>query len=515
MKNSKLSARKICNIDLFTILSTVILFCSIIFLNYHFPKTCDDITFSLIIDMPFKNLLNLALNQGNGRLLGNFFSYLIKYTWFTVIEKTCIWTGIIFLIIQLVGSKNRIVNTLIAVIMIYPCDSIFAQVYSWNAGFQNYAFPVFIILFDMFLFKNTHRIKSRLNAVFTMILLFITAFAGQFFSENSSLFAVCLAIVILICCITEKSGIQYAITYLIATLGGFILMMTYPHILGTSAKISSYRQHADSLETLFALVLKNFRLTAKDFAGYALLWIIVSAAFFVLIRNVLDKVYSNKVWKIVLSVSKIIICAYPAFSLVYSFIAKTPIAFPRYYFSHALCISLSLYVAALLTVSFMLLAGKGIEKNDKLPALLIILACLSYAPLLIVSPIGARTFYIPFVCLFLSGMTGLKSTLEKIKVDTTVSFVCVAVLCCVLSVLGMAERDNSYCYQVRENYLSQEIKKGSESVILPLLPHQNLVQDDTNRGAWTNYIKKKYGKEIEYNFMEWNKWYTDYYRNSK
>ncbi|MBR6646421.1 MAG: hypothetical protein IKL09_02765, partial [Clostridia bacterium] len=211
-------------------------------------------------------------------------------------------------------------------------------------------------------------------------------------------------------------------------------------------------------------------------------------------------------------VSKIIICAYPVFSIFYSLIIKWSITYPRYYFNYTLSMSLILYMMALLTVSVMLLAGKSIDKKSKIPAVLIILAMLSIAPLLVVSPIGARTFFIPFVCIFISGMTGLKSTLEKINVNNMFSCVCLIVLCCELSVLGMAELDNRYCSQVRDDYLAQEIENGKDSVTLPLLPHQNIVHDDTNRGAWSNYIRKKYKTEIEYDFVEWNKWYSSYYR---
>lgn len=56
-------------------------------LNFSFQKTCDDITFSMIGNTSVTALLKGALMQGNGRLLGNFFCYLIKYSLFTFIEK--------------------------------------------------------------------------------------------------------------------------------------------------------------------------------------------------------------------------------------------------------------------------------------------------------------------------------------------------------------------------------------------------------------------------------------------
>lgn len=512
MKNSK--QMKLKDVDFFAIISAIILFIAVALLNYCFPKVCDDITFSMISQTSVFDLLNSALIQGNGRLLGNFFCYLVKFTWFTVAEKTLIWCGIIFLITKLVGSKNNIINIVTAIVMVYPCDSIFAQVYAWNSGFQNYAFPAFIILLDMFLIKNIIQQSNSLKRNLLAVLLILSAFAGQFFSENSSLFAVFLAIAVLIYCIKhEKSARIYSVAYLVATVISFVLMMSYPHILGTNEKIASYRLYADSIGSLFFMTLKNFRLIAKDFTSYFVLWIILSAAFLLIIHKVIDKSYSAKTVKTALSVSKIIIAAYPVFSLFYSVVVKTSITFPRYYFSQALCVSLILYAVALVFVSILWLLQKTLSAKDKLPAVLFVLGAASMAPLLVVSPIGARTFYISFIFLFMSGISVLNKYIEELKINKkSVNLICLLTLCGILSVITMAELDNRYCNNIRNDYLSEEIEKGSDEVVLPLLPHQNLVHEDSNNNTWKNFIRKKYDTEIDLYFIEWNQWYQDYYR---
>lgn len=476
-------------------------------LNFSFQKTCDDITFSMIGNTSVTALLKGALMQGNGRLLGNFFCYLIKYSLFTFIEKTVIWSGIVFLIIKIIDSKNIIANTTIAVLTIYPCDTIFSQVYGWNSGFQNYVFPVLLILFDVFLLLNTEKIKYEILA---FILLILTSFTGQFFSENSSLFAVCLAVILLITNIQNKSKLKYIIAYFVSTFFGFILMMTYPHILGTSEKIASYRQYATSFSNLISLALKNYRLISKDFAGYSFLWIILSAAFMILIKNVISKVFSGKLFKISIFVSEIILIGYPIFSLIYSLIIKNQLEFPRYYFNRFLCISLGLYLITILFISLTLIISKN--KQGKFTAYSSLLAIISVFPLLVVSPVGARTFYIIFLCFFISGMMGIKNTIEQIK-PTKIIYSCgIVTLICVLSVLIMAETDNRYCYNIREKYLNEQIEADETNITLPLLPHQNLVHDDSNSNTWQNYIKNKYNKTIEIDFIEWDKWYQEYYK---
>lgn len=488
-------------------------FVGIAALNMLFTKTCDDITFSLMSDASIPGLLNGALHQGNGRLFGNFFGYLIHYQWFTILEKTVIWTGIVYLMIKLVGSRSMLVNAGIAAVMIFPCDSIFAQVYAWNAGFQNYAFPVFLILLDVVLLDAAGRAEKKTRVVLLTSVMAATAFAAQFFSENSSLFAVCLGVLLVgVSVKTKKYPIGSAITYLVSTACGFALMMTYPHFLGTSKKIASYRQYADSLSGLIALARRNFQLIARNFAGYAVLWILLSAAFVLMIHKMRRQTQLHKTLKSVLFVCELIFCAYPAACLIYSLAIKTPITYPRRYFSIAMCAALMMYAVALLAVCIILLVSKDSAPYEKKSALLVLLAGVSAAPLLVVSPIGARTFYIPFVCLFAAAAVGLRERLEKIPVGKASAPAVIAAVCGVLAVLGMAELDNKYCANVRESYLAEAIENGNESVTLPLLPHQNLLNDDPNKSAWKNYIRKKYDSDIEFSFMEWNQWYNEYYR---
>lgn len=476
-------------------------------LNLSFQKTCDDITFSMISNTSVTALLKGALFQGNGRLLGNFFCYLIKYSLFTFIEKTVIWSGIVFLIIKITDSKSIVINTTIAVLTIYPCDTIFSQVYGWNSGFQNYVFPVILILFDVFLIQNTEKIKSE---ILTFILLILTSFTGQFFSENTSLFAVCLAVILLITNIQNKSKLKYIIAYFASTASGFIFMMIYPHILGTSEKIASYRQYATSFSNLISLALKNFRLISKDFVGYSFLWVILSASFIIIIKNYLSKTFRGKLFKISIFASEIILIGYPSFSLIYSLIIKNQLEFPRYYFNRFLCISLGLYLVTISFLSIALIISKN--KQGKFTAYSSLLAIISIIPLLVVSPIGARTFYIIFLCFFISGIMGIKNTIEQIKPTKVIYSCSIISLICVLSVLIMAETDNRYCYNIRDSYLNEQIEAEETNITLPLLPHQNIVHDDSNSNTWQNYIKNKYNKEIEIDFIQWDKWYQEYYR---
>lgn len=484
-------------------------------LNYYFPKTCDDITYSLINQPSVLKLLPSALVQGNGRLFGNFLCYLVSYTNFVILEKTVVWFGIVFFAMKIIGSKNMVLNTAVAIGLIFPCDTLFAQVYAWSSGFQNYVVPAFIILFDIFLIKKLLQFNG-FRKVCACIVLFLTALAGQFFSENTSLFAFCLAVLLLFYCIKYNKNMKaYAVTYITATFSGFVLMMTYPKILGTGEKIASYRHMADSLDSLFSMALKNFRLISKEFASYFILWVVVSFAFVLLIQKLLDSVGKRRFMKYALNISKVIIAIYPVFCFFYAVIAENSITFLRYYFNYSVCFSLIIYIAVIIFVSFLILSQKDLSEKEKLPVMMILLSLFSILPLLIVSPIGARTFYIIFVFMFLSGMMIINNNIKQnININALKSCCCILFTVCLLSVLVMAEMDNSYCNTIRNSYLADEIQEGSDEITLPLLPHQNLVHEDDNENTWQNYIKRKYKTEAEISFVDWNQWYEDYYKKS-
>ena len=494
-----------------------ILGAGILYFNYCFPLVCDDMTFSMMAGAKLPAILRSALNQGNGRLLGNFLGYLVSFRLFTIIEKTFVWMGIINLFIFLAGSKNLLFNSLTAIILIYPCDSIFSQVYAWNSGFQNYAVPVFVILFDLLLIKAFVKARKKFTEAIILILLFITAFGGQFFSENSSLFAVCLAVFIVIASAlnTTGKGVVCGIIYFVSVLSGFILMMTYPHILGTSQKISGYRSYPASFSSLLSTAAKNYRAVANDFSGYFLLWIVLSASFIFLISTVLSSYYGGRKRKYIFPAVKLVLIIYPVFSVFYGIVMKQTITFPRNYLKNAQCILLFVYALAVIFTSILLIAGKKVEFKYKISAMAVFSGVISAAPLLAVSPIGARTFFIPYICFLFAGLFSLKYLFEnKIKLKENSLFcLSAAVLCCFTAVLGMALADNKYCSSVRISYLKNNIEQGETSITLPLLPHENLVHEDDNISAWSFYIKNTYDKtDIELDFTDWNTWYSDYYR---
>ncbi len=482
---------------------------TVFLLSYLSPRTCDDVTYAFSTQSSLADLLKSSLMQGNGRLFGNFFGYLVSKRVFTVVERTFIWTGIIFLVVKLSGVKNIFVNTVVAAVLIYPADSLFSQVYAWNAGFQNYAFPVFIILFDLYLLRLCSESKNGKVRIFLTFIVILSSFCGQFFSENSSIFAVMLSAFLLVSAFLKKTKKAGYVCYLVSTLSCFAVMMTYPEILGTAEKISSYRGIAGNLGEIINQASENYDIISKNFIEYAFAWIILSSAFLLMINTLFESA-KTPFFRILLSASRVILIFYPILSIFYSLIFKSAITFPREYLRIILNWSLFLYFAVIFTLCVVVFLKKDSAENSKHSAAVFVLGLASVLPLLVVTPIGGRTFYIPFICFLLSGLMGCKDGIpDKLKTKQS-ALVAFAVLFCCSIMLVCAQKDNNYAYNVRLNYIEKQLENGETQLILPELPHSNLVHDDTNSGTWNFFFNKKSETPVYYEFRSWNSWYTEY-----
>ena len=163
---------------------TLTIFVFLFFISYLFPITCDDIIpvhkSGLTIDSIFSNVLYF----GNGRFLGNLLYYIVRIPIICALEKSLIWTGIIYLSSKLLDIQSVFHFSVLSLALIYPCSQIFSQAYTWSAGFQNYVSPIFFILLSLLLLKQYFEKNKLIYGVISCLPLLIS----QFFSENTSIF---------------------------------------------------------------------------------------------------------------------------------------------------------------------------------------------------------------------------------------------------------------------------------------------------------------------------------------
>ena len=205
----------------------LVLFVTLVFLTYISPMVGDDFEFKSLSSQlnTFSSVFNYCLYYGNGRIAGNVgVIYLLKSKIVAALVKSSIIVAIIYLIPRVLNVYNQYRYVFLIFLLIGINPVIFAQVYSWTSGFQNYVPPILISLICIYAIQNLD------NNVFFSIAFFCLAFFGQFFVEHTSLVNILISILLIYHYKNDLIKRRYSNIYLAACFLGFIVMMLIPKI---------------------------------------------------------------------------------------------------------------------------------------------------------------------------------------------------------------------------------------------------------------------------------------------
>lgn len=153
-------------------------------LQYYYPMTSDDLYFRYGVEISNKNdLFNYVLHFGNGRYLGNSsVLILVRCHWLRALSKAVIMTAIYGELIYLLDLKNELQIAFAGILMLLPSVKMYAQVYVWTAGFQNYIVPIFLYLTAILCWKKCKEAKENGRKILLGAMIFLTAAPAQLFS---------------------------------------------------------------------------------------------------------------------------------------------------------------------------------------------------------------------------------------------------------------------------------------------------------------------------------------------
>lgn len=77
-----------------------------------------------------------------------------------------------------------------------------------------------------------------------------------------------------------------------------------------------------------------------------------------------------------------------------------------------------------------------------------------------------------------------------------ISFSCMLLVC----------RDWQLVESMRFKYLDRMVKEGNTEIVLPQLPHDQLLQADADSNYWKYYTDYMYKTDIHVSFAEWYVW---------
>lgn len=470
-------------------------FAFLLYFNYCVPITSDDMMF-LYDSFSFENILYF----GNGRFIGNMLADIVQIPILAIIERSTITLSIILLICKLLNRLDITSFCITSVCVLLPSSNIFSETYSWNAGYQNYVVPIVFVLISTNLIKSLYKKElSRGKKLLYIITLVITGFIGQFFSENTSVFTVIIGgILFLLMLIKNKRFDIISFLYTLSTSAGFVIMMITPYILNVSDKMNGYRGVQTSIVSLIKTALSNYYSFSLSFLGNYIVFTVISVALIVLISNKKLNYKSTRLFKTLLILLPVLSM------LLDNFVYQT--TKPSVYIKILIILVIPIvYVLSILFVTTKI-GWRNLTENEKFSIFAFAAGIISFIPLLLVSPVGGRTFYLTYICITIGAVCLLLENTKNIKNYTACS---TCILIAYILSFSFAFTDVKYSFDLREDYLQEQIKNEISEIPIPMLPNQRYIHSDTSSSHWDFYFERNTDYDVNYSFTDWESWVVE------
>lgn len=420
----------------------------------------------------FGNLIVLALTRSN----------LLK----AVVMAFCL-TGIIVLVNKLTGEQKNGVFIILTVLVFMPI-TILRQAAVWTSGFANYTTSIFLTLIYIYYVNNIYGKEKPKNSIAAVLPLLILGFANTLIVEHLTIYNVILAVYVIVFTLIKfkKVYVQH-IAYFIGTVAGTALMFSN----------SVYRSVADGSDS-YRTIGSEDGIIIKAFAAY--FGTIVPEGFFnnfilniflvgtcVVIWFCLKNKLSKKT-KILGGICIAVMVAFAASTLMLRVSSLTEL--------RSLLIAEGMATAVYILAFIVFLFILPVETNRKIKLFFILgsTGCM-IAPLLVVTPIGSRCFFAPYVMMLYLAMEfySMFDSRVKKKCDqySKVTIITAAVgLIFLFYIYGTI----SFCDKERVEKAQIDAQNGVQTVQVEELPYKKYVWcSDVKKEIWQKRFKLFYG----------------------
>lgn len=476
---------------LFTHLYYSVLFVFLSFLCVLSPLISDDFEFADLALTSVRSLLPYALYYGNGRLFGNLTGvFLINYPIVCAIMKAATFCALIYLLPRVicVSEKSRALIFAMAPFLILGANpDIMGQIFTWTSGWANFVPPMVIGLFCFYLIRSKNRFSPGIA-----ILITVLGVLGQLYVEHATVVQILLAICLLFH--YHKQGctvkFRYTLYWLIAGICGAALMFAIPKIFFLEGnRTAGYRTfHISDLITnisgSFLFALNTFEQCSALLSVFSVFGILSNQG-----RSPLS-IAKKAVYLLV----PVFLGIFPYLNVDSGFLATVKHGF------------VLLYIVLLLTDIILIK-----DRQKKISILwLCILAMISTAPFLIITPFGERCMYLSYILLCIAALIGVQYSLENhvinIKALRSICHGATAAVCIILtfSLIKIHHYDN-----IRDRYIRQQIAEGQSQVTIFDLP---------TRYSFNTYLPDLYyydqqPRDVKFEFIDLEEWMQIYYEN--
>lgn len=468
-----------------------IIFVLLFLLCLLFPYSGDDWAWGSQIGI---DRLNSWFDNYSGRYFGNLIvlaltrSNLLK----SVTMSACL-TGIIVIVNKLTGRQKNGVFIISTVLLFMPV-TLLRQAVVWTSGFANYTTSIFLTLIYICYVNNIYGDEKPKNSIIAALPLAVLGFANTLIVEHLTIYNILLAIYVIVFTLIKfkKAYVQH-IAYFAGAIAGTALMFSNSVYRSVAEGSDKYR----TIGSEDGIIVKAFKayfgtIAGEGFSNNILLNLFLVGACVVIWFMVKGKLSKKSKAFGVISITAMVvsIAVMTAFTVI-SFILYTRGTNGNKVLMLANGAVTAVYILAFVVFLFVL----PFDKNRKLKLFFIFCStgCM-IAPLFVVTPIGSRCFFAPYVMMLYLGMEFYSLFDEDIKKKcdkiSKVTMITAAVgLIYLFYIYGTVTVANNQ----RIEKAQQDVQNGIEKIQIEELPYKEYVWcSELDEKVWKRRFKLFY-----------------------
>ncbi len=401
---------------------TLICGCALLFfgfLAYLFPYTGDDWAWGSIMGI---QRLEIFFDNYNGRYLGNFLVLAITRS---KALKVVLMAISYFLSCWLCykyspNKKNATLLFAIFTFLLMP-RPIFLQSVVWASGYANYVPSALLSVGYILIIRNITGQEIPKYPKLMFLATLIMGFCGAPFMENIALFNICLGFAVVGYCLIKFKKIYLThISFLLGAIGGAVWMFSNTAYRSVATGEDTYRTAATGIEKIIEQAEINIKLICDNLVIENFVICIVITVLLSLLVAKLCKTSDSKPKKYIANCLLVIniVCIFLVVCKKLKAVSYHTCTYSFKFFDSLWFTVIATGVFALTTFLITLICIRRYEKFK----ILLPLYCIPVvvAPLLVVTPIGPRCFYISYLLtmVFAAGIFGYLT--EDIQSGTSI-----------------------------------------------------------------------------------------------
>lgn len=404
--NNKISKQNSKQLPLLAVYAVI--FVALLVLCSLFPYSGDDWAWGSSIGL--ERLSNWFDNY-SGRYAGNLIvlaltrSNVLK----TVTMATCL-TGIVSLVNKITGNQKNAVYLISSVMLLMPVPML-RQAVVWTSGFANYTTSIFLMLIYICYVRGIYEDELPKYPIWHAVPMLLLGFVGSMIVEHITIYSLVLGLyVILFVLIKFKKLVASHIAFFVGAVAGALTMFSNSVYHSVATGEDGYRTMGDGgivgtvkralnayLNTIMPEgFLDNFVLNVVLAGMCVVLWICVR------------KFISKKLVRIIGEMSLAVIVMFASLSVMNAVSGVKATGFLTK------CEGLATLVYIVAMGVFLLVLPLEINKRVKLLFYYLSVGCM-IAPLFVVTPIGSRCFFAPYVMMLVLALDIYANVNEEVR----------------------------------------------------------------------------------------------------